>query len=135
MEYYDRRVLGSSTTRNKVIKQFIQVFISYIRLSRRLEEVFEASGIETLSVSRPGSPPGESLSEIEKKYEIDKHSRKIIKMISVFIILNEFDYGSRLNIGSGLNKIYRHLMQQDFIPCTSPVLKDFSRKHGTDASV
>ena len=134
MEYYDRRVLGSSTTRNKAIKQFIQVFISYIRLSRRLEEVFEASGIETSSVSRPGSPPGESSSEIEKKYEINKHSQKI-KMISVFIILNGFDYGSRLNIGSGLNKIYRHLMQQEFIPCTSPVLKDFSRKHGTDASV
>ena len=109
MEYYDRRVLGSTRTRNKVIKQFIQVFISYIRLSRRLEEVFEASGIEISSVSRPGSAPGESSSEIEKKYEINKHSQKI-KMISVFIILNGFDYGSRLNIGSGLNIIYRHLM-------------------------
>ena len=108
MEHYDRRVLGSSTTRNKVIKQFIQVFISYIRLSRRLEEVFEAS-IEISSVSRPGSAPGESSSEIEKKYEINKHSQKI-KMISVFIILNEFDYGSRLKIRSGLNIIYRHLM-------------------------
>ena len=109
MEYYDGRVLGSTTTRNKVIKQFIQVFISYIRLSRRLEEVFEASGIEISSVSRPGSAPGESSSEIEKKYEINKHPRKI-KMISVFIILNEFDYGSRLKIRSGLNIIYRHLM-------------------------
>ena len=108
MEYYDRRVLGSSTTRNKVIKQFIQVFISYIRLSRRLEEVFEAS-IEISSVSRPGSAPGESSSEIEKKHEINKHPWKI-EMISVFIILNEFDYGSRLKIRSGLNIIYRHLM-------------------------
>ena len=26
-------------------------------------------------------------------------------------------------------------MQQDFISCTLPVLKDFSRKHGTDASI
>ena len=26
-------------------------------------------------------------------------------------------------------------MQQDFISCTLPVLKDFSRKHGTDASL
>ena len=134
MEYYDRRVLGSSTTRNKVIKQFIQVFISYIRLSQRLEEVFEASGIETLSVSRPGSPPGESSSEIEKKYEINKHSQKI-KMISVFIILNGFDYGSRLNIGSGFNIIYRHLMQNEFNPCILPVLRDFSRKHDTGGSV
>ena len=96
--------------------------------------MFEASVIETSSVSRPGSPPGESSSETEKKYEINKNSQKT-KMASLFIILIEFDYGSRLNIGSGFNIIYRHLKQHEFIPCILPVLRDVSRKHGTGGSV
>ena len=58
-----------------------------------------------------------------------------MKMISAFIILNEFDYGSRLNIGTGFNIIYRHLMQHEFIPCILPVLRDVFRKHGTGGSV
>ena len=57
-----------------------------------------------------------------------------MKMISAFIILNEFDYGSRLNIGTGFNIMYLHLMQHEFIPCILPVLRDFSRKHGTGTS-
>ena len=47
--------------------------------------MFEASGIEGSSGSRPGSPPGESSSEIEKRYGINKHSQKM-KMMYVFII-------------------------------------------------
>ena len=72
--------------------------------------------------------------KLRKKYEMNKHSQKT-KMVSLFTILNEFDYGSRLNIGSGFNIIYRHLKQHEFIPCILPVLRDVSRKHGTGGSV